>query len=172
MRALPRRAVLIAAGAAVGCGAPNATSCDEPSLGPGAGYCLLANRLVRVTGAPQLKVGQGLLLRLDDATAVVVVRDDGGFYALSAICPHACCVVSACTTQTECVAAAASCTLARPVTLGTPAFLCACHGSSFSAEGAVLSPPATTSLPAFKVRREGDELIIDTATLVRPSERV
>lgn len=172
MKPLPRRAVLIAAGAVVGCGAPAAISCEELATGPGAGYCLLEDRLIRVTGAQQLKVGQGLLVRVDDATAAVVVRDAGGFYALSAICPHACCVVSACTSSTQCVAVPASCQAAQAVTLGTPAFLCACHGSAFSAEGAVLSPPATRALPALQLTRNGEELVIDTSRVVPVSDRV
>jgi cytochrome b6-f complex iron-sulfur subunit len=38
--------------------------------------------------------------------------------------------------------------------------VCPCHGSEFSLSGQVLSPPAETSLEKYKVRTEGENLVI------------
>lgn len=62
---------------------------------------------------------------VDAALRVVVARDAGGLYAMSAVCPHNGCVV-------EVVSGAAT--------------SCPCHGSSFDNNGVRRSGPATRSL--------------------------
>src|SRR5205085_2631589 len=97
-----RRALLVLAASACGNGGSASssggpTSCFEIADG-GAGkpYCLVEGRLVRVAGAKQIEVGAAALTNIDDNTAVIVARDAQGFHALSAICTHACCLVSLC----------------------------------------------------------------------------
>ncbi|MCL5109334.1 MAG: Rieske (2Fe-2S) protein [Chloroflexi bacterium] len=59
-------------------------------------------------------------------------RDDGGFYAIVAVCTHL-----GCTPRLE-----------------GDAFVCPCHGSRFTREGAVLQGPATRPLDRALVGRD------------------
>lgn len=59
-----------------------------------------------------------------------VIRRDGKLFALSSVCTHRACKVSA-----------------QPDT----SFVCRCHGSNFSPDGKVLNGPATRDLPRLPV---------------------
>jgi cytochrome b6-f complex iron-sulfur subunit len=63
---------------------------------------------------------------------VVLGRDAGGLYAMSAVCTHAGCLVSA----------------QGPATAG---LYCGCHGSRFDSSGAVTRGPAGTPLQHYQV---------------------
>jgi len=69
---------------------------------------------------------------------VAVMRAGDEIYALSLTCTHLGCIVNV-----------------------TPTGLvCPCHGSTFSRRGEVLSGPATRRLDRFKVRVEGDHVVV------------
>lgn len=107
-----------------------------------------------------------MLRSFDDKTAAIVARDARGFYALSAICTHACCTVSLCGSGDECASPVLSprdCEEASRAVLSStgPAFLCPCHGSLFSADGAVTKGPAQRALPSVAMRISGDDVLVD-----------
>ena len=77
-------------------------------------------------------------------------RDDGGFYAISAICPHL------------------GCTLQQAAT----GFQCPCHGSRFNQRGALLNGPAATPMSYLAVRLQDNQLIIDVTQTVSPETRL
>jgi Rieske Fe-S protein len=81
-----------------------------------------------------------------------IARDEGGVYAMSALCTHAGCP-----------------TVAMP-----PGDLyCPCHGSLFDKNGGVLRGPAHASLPHYEVDIAGDGAItIQGGKLVPPETRV
>jgi Rieske Fe-S protein len=65
-------------------------------------------------------------------SGILVGKDSGGFYALSAICTHQGCDMSSGAGQ-----------------VSTQGVRCLCHGSRFSKTGAVLGGPACCALKAF-----------------------
>ncbi|MEZ5070206.1 MAG: Rieske 2Fe-2S domain-containing protein [Bacteroidales bacterium] len=97
-------------------------------------------------------LGSGKSYPLDTYTyrsdcGVFVYRDNEGVRALSAVCTHLGCVLTA-----------------------TPdGFECPCHGSAFNREGQVLYGPAPRSLHWYAVERQADgNLVVDTARTVGP----
>lgn len=182
---LTRRSVLLSlagtalASACTSGGKPEKSACRTvpTANGGAAGYCLVDPLLVRTKSARLLAVGEAVLAKVDDNTAVIVARDATGFHALSAICTHACCVVSLCRdplcattaiTPDDCGETAATAVPAPGIAL-----LCICHGSNFNlADGAVLSGPAKKPLPAYAIAFDGDDVLVDTSTLVSAALRV
>jgi len=77
-------------------------------------------------------------------------RDEKGFFALSAVCPHL------------------GCTLRRAV----PRFECPCHGSRFDERGVVLNGPATSPMRFLAVISKEGELVIDVTQTVSPETRL
>src|SRR5258708_22825355 len=93
-----RRFLQAGAGALVaGCGSKAQVPCTTTlGDGPGLRYCLVDGKKLMFPGAGMMPVGSAILMNDDDRTAAVLVRDDQGFYALSGICTHQCCLVSLC----------------------------------------------------------------------------
>jgi Rieske Fe-S protein len=174
-----RRAFLIAGAGAlvVGCAAKAHTPCPtDAGVGPGLGYCLVDAKRLVVRGAALLPVGSAILMNDDDNTAAIVARDDQGFYALSGICTHACCLVSLCT-DSACKGAIGNpgdCSKTEIVTLPATGALvvCPCHGSRFAKDGMVLNGPAVRALPAVQVEVMGNDVVVDLSTEVLSSTRV
>ncbi|MEO7331121.1 MAG: Rieske (2Fe-2S) protein [Minicystis sp.] len=180
-----RRALLTLAAGAVsaGCGGGAGTgtggggpgSCFEPADGGSAPpYCLVEARVVRVPGAKALGVGQAALTNLDDNTAVIVARDELGYHALSAICTHICCLVALCR-EVDCASATSNpgaCGTSE-VVIGDATAVCPCHGSTFRLrDGEPLTGPAKKPLPAFVLRFEGEDALVDTSQPTAASTRV
>jgi len=186
---IPRRRLLLAFATSispVGCanGAPSGRAprespgCATPSDGGGVGgYCLVDPRVFRITNGRALGVGQALLANFDDNTAVIVARDADGFHALSAICTHACCLVSLCrvSTCTDVTSNPGECRTTQPVSVdeNASAIVCPCHGSSFRLlDGTPTGGPARRPLPSYTLRFDGEDALVDTAQTVDPATRV
>lgn len=82
--------------------------------------------------------------------AVAVFRDADGVYAISTICTHLGCIVKA-TAQ---------------------GFECPCHGSRFTANGAVERGPAPRALDWLQVSTAGGLVVVDQGATVPPGTRV
>ena len=82
--------------------------------------------------------------------SVALFRDAKGVYAVSLVCTHLGCIVK--TT--------------------TDGFECPCHGSRFSADGAVLKGPAPRALPWAKVSGSGGNYVVDEDVMVPPGTKV
>jgi Rieske Fe-S protein len=171
--------MVAASTAAAGCtraggtGGGSAASCAEPSDNAGEPYCLASSQRVRVAGAGSLASGSALIFNVDDDTAVIVARDDDGFFARSAICTHACCIVSVCG-DADCIDPGNStpdvCTPSPRNNGGS--VLCPCHGSIFRlSDGAPLNGPATRPLPAYELEVDGSDIIVDTGSTVGADAR-
>lgn len=90
-------------------------------------------------GSPLATVGNSALVRAN-ATALLVQRTgQESFTVLSAVCTHEACTITGVRGST---------------------FVCPCHGSQFSASGAVQTGPATRSLATFSSRFAGGILTI------------
>ena len=75
---------------------------------------------------------------------VAVFRDSSGVWAISTICTHLGCLVRS-----------------------TPeGFDCPCHGTYFTADGAVIRGPAPRPLPWFKVTGSGNTYVVDEGETV------
>jgi glycine/D-amino acid oxidase-like deaminating enzyme/nitrite reductase/ring-hydroxylating ferredoxin subunit len=73
--------------------------------------------------------GEGAIL-ISDGSKVAVYRDDDGFHAYSAVCPHLGCIVQ--------------------WNADEKTFDCPCHGSRFTCEGIVINGPANKNLKKLK----------------------
>ena len=77
----------------------------------------------------------------------LVRLEDGGFLSVYRRCTHLGCAV--------------------PFDQGSGQFVCPCHGSAFTADGDVLSPPAPRPLDLFALTiNEDGEIIVDTGTTI------
>lgn len=184
---LGRRQLLLAAASGLsrlGCSSdgverissPRKIDCAIPSDGGDAAYCLVEARSIRVARARALQQGEAVLANIDDNTAVIVARDAEGFHALSAICTHACCLVSLCIVPTclDVTSNPGACGVSAAVRADetTTAIACPCHGSSFRlSDGAPTGGPERRSLPSYAVSFDGQDVLVDTARLVDPGTR-
>lgn len=181
MTGLNRRHALkiMASAGLLGCSTPAESavpSCGVQGNGAGLGYCLVAKQEITMRGLADLAVGDVALMAIDDASSAIVARDEVGFYALSGVCPHACCTVTICG-GSACAAPLVSPTDCAPAARGTlsregAAFLCPCHGSQFAADGSVLTGPARTALPSVALRLSGSNVVVDLSNAVPPNTRV
>jgi cytochrome b6-f complex iron-sulfur subunit len=90
---------------------------------------------------------------LDPATAIFVVREAPGFYALSAICTHL------------------GCMTAWKPELGIIA--CPCHGSKFNRDGTKIAGPAPRPLPWLRMWLSDDgDLMVDRSNIIAAREFV
>ena len=113
--------LIIIASAAPGCGNPK----GSPPTGP-----------VAAGNVSALSVGALLVM-----SNVVVGRDAGGVYAMSAVCTHAGCLLD---------------DGSRTVSAGLS---CPCHGSTFDGNGSVTAGPARASLQHYAVTIAADGTI-------------
>jgi nitrite reductase/ring-hydroxylating ferredoxin subunit len=146
-----RRQILVGAAGltAVGCGGgsgePRAKALPAYATlgtGPGLGFCLVGKERLTLVGAASLPVGRVTILGADDNKAVIVAHDMRGFYALSATCRHQCCTVTLCDGAcTKPIVSPNGCAAPRSAQLvaSGAAFLCPCHGSTYAADGKVLT---------------------------------
>ena len=81
----------------------------------------------------------------------IIAQDAMGFFAFSAICTHSGCIVN------------------PPSATG--ATFCACHGSKFDGNGAVLQGPAQTPLEHYAVTICGGAVYVDQNTVVTTGTR-
>jgi len=77
----------------------------------------------------------------------LVRQADGGFLALSIVCPHLGCSVN--WKEKE------------------GGFVCPCHASRFDLRGAVLNPPAARPLDSFPVKIENNVVKVNTAGVIK-----
>ncbi len=90
---------------------------------------------------------------LDPETAIYVVRDPQGFFALSATCTHL------------------GCLTAFKQELGIIA--CPCHGSKFNRDGVKIAGPAPKPLPRLRMWLNDDgELMVDRSTQISSKQLV
>ena len=94
---------------------------------------------VEVDGAAQLALGQATVIQLG-SQVVIVVRDQTGFKAFSAVCTHLGCLVEWEPSRKE--------------------FLCPCHAAVFDDAGRVVSGPPPAPLPTLIVREVGDKVYV------------
>ena len=126
---LSRRAILKGGAAGALLAAAPAACVSQPSVPSGP-----------VMAGNVSAVPVGTLEVLTDV-AVALGRDDGGLYAMSAVCTHAGCVVGVITGDTG------------------KSLRCGCHGSTFDADGVVTMGPAMTALRHFEVDLADDGTI-------------
>jgi len=89
------------------------------------------------------KVGDVIYFRKEKA---FVQRLEGGFLALSTVCPHLRCVVNWNEMQKR--------------------FECPCHGAKFNRNGEVLEGPPPRPLDLYKLQIVEEKLVIDTASII------
>jgi cytochrome b6-f complex iron-sulfur subunit len=89
------------------------------------------------------KVGDVIYFRKEKA---LVQRLEGGFLALSTVCPHLRCVVNWNEMQKR--------------------FECPCHGAKFNRNGEVLEGPPPRPLDLYKLQIVEEKLVIDTASII------
>ena len=143
---LGRRQLLRLAGTATGAllFAGALPACQNPTGSPPTGPVSAGN-------VSSLKLGTLQVL----SSNVVIGRDNQGVYAMSAVCPHAGCLV-------EDSSGSASAGLS-----------CPCHGSAFDSNGGVTRGPARSSLQHYKVTIGGDgSITVDGGATVAADVRV
>ncbi|CCI54582.1 putative iron sulphur protein (secreted protein) [Nostocoides jenkinsii Ben 74] len=137
-RALAIGGVGAAALTTTACGSEGATI-TTTSAGAGSGTTGSSTGAAAGTSVAKADVPEGGGVIMKDAKIVVTQPAAGDFKAFSAVCTHQGCVVSAVTDTID----------------------CACHNSKFAlADGAVVSGPATSPLPAKTVTADGDNLVV------------
>jgi nitrite reductase/ring-hydroxylating ferredoxin subunit len=87
-----------------------------------------------------------------DRGAVALVRDGGGYFALSLVCPHLGCRPAWHPDQSR--------------------FLCPCHGSRFALDGDRLAGPAPKGLEHVALKISGDRLVAYPGQAVDPAARL
>jgi len=143
-RKMDRRELLVLVGASAGAAAAAAalSGCGPATGSPPSG-------LVPAGNLSALAVGAMLVM-----SNVVVARDAGGVYAMSAVCTHAGCLLD---DGSRSIAAGLS---------------CPCHGSAFDGDGTVTRGPARSPLQHYAVTIAADgSLTVDGSQPVSASTR-
>lgn len=101
-------------------------------------------------GVPENLVGLPVYI---EAAQVWLHRDAGGYYAVDAICTHL-----GCTVQLE---------------EGAQGYRCACHGSRFTPDGAVLNGPAAQPLRFLRLYWDDQgQIVVDRTQSAHPAFRL
>jgi len=141
-RGIERRRLLVLGSAAaatllVACGGGSEDDgADRPAVGP--------HQAGHVSDFPV-----GSVTRID-AGAFLVLHDEGGLFAMTAICTHQGCTVD----------------------VAQGSLPCPCHGSVFDLDGNVVTGPAVTPLDHVQLTIEADgSVVVDTSVTVAPDTR-
>ena len=117
-------------------------------------------RPMLVTGGPPGDYPMGQLTLLTNGP-VFIGRDEGGLFALSAICTHLGCTV------------AREVQPAPGVATSGEGLVCPCHGSHFAADGTPLAGPASQALPRLALTLNDDGLVeVNLDQVVEPDFRM
>ena len=117
-----------------------------------AGPCVTSTE-VNAGPAASIALDTATFFMCGGVTRIFVCRDQGGIYALSAICTHAGC----------------NCNFNG----GGLDFTCPCHGSAFDFNGAVTRGPAVSPLAHYSCALDGNgDVIVDHTKAVAPSARI
>jgi len=141
-KSLPRRSLLLGAGA-IGGGALALSACAASPTGTpaatAAGPSVPAGTPVRVGRLSEVKVGSTATGNVNGKTVVIFRQDDKTVLAYDAACTHAGC----------------------PVAPAGEDFACPCHGSSFKgADGSVVNGPAQAPLGKLKAAIDGEWITV------------
>ena len=142
-KSLPRRSLLLGAGA-VGGSALALSSCaasptDTPASTAAAGPSAPAGTAARVGKLSDVKVGGTATGKIDGKTVVIFRKDETTVLAYDATCTHAGC----------------------PVAPAGEDFQCPCHGSSFKgSDGSVANGPAEAPLAKLKAAIDGEWITV------------
>lgn len=172
-----RRFLLMGAGSLLArCGSKTEVPCTTTlGDGPGLRYCLVDPKKLVFQGASQMPIGSAILMNDDDRTAAVLVRDAQGFYALSGICTHQCCLISLCADGSckKLLGNPGDCSRTTVITVPASGALlvCPCHGSKFAADGTAINGPANRKLPSVQVDIAGSDIVVDLSHEVSPAQR-
>jgi Rieske Fe-S protein len=125
-------------------------ACGSVPLGCASDDGASGNRPVASSKAHEVPVGFVGVAR----PGVIVGRDAGGIYAMTATCTHN------------------QCDLTNYGSFSASGISCGCHGSMFSPTGQAIHGPAIDPLEHFKVTIGADDIIaIDTTSVVDASVR-
>ena len=141
-KSLPRRSLLLGAGA-LGGSALALSACTESPTGTpattAAGPSVPAGTAVRVGKLSEVKVGGTATGQFNGKTVVIFRSDDKTVLAYDATCTHAGC----------------------PVAPAGEDFECPCHGSSFKgSDGSVIQGPARAPLAKLKAAIDGEWITV------------
>jgi cytochrome b6-f complex iron-sulfur subunit len=142
---MDRRSFLIGSGSAcllIAASAGGLTACDDDEGGT------LAEGVFPVGSVDDFEVGS---VRRFSEGPFFVLRDEAGFWAMTAICTHEQCTVNT----------------------GTDKLPCPCHGSVFDFNGNVVHGPASKPLSNLSVAIDGDNAVsVDSSKIVDAGTRV
>jgi cytochrome b6-f complex iron-sulfur subunit len=116
----------------------------------GCGSAPSGPNIVAAGPTSQVVLGDVLEVRVPDHN-IDICRDDKGFYAMSANCTHAACLILY---QSQ-----------------ADGFLCPCHGSTYDYNGQNQTAPAPMPLQHFKLIIDGGNLYVDTSQPVPATDR-
>jgi cytochrome b6-f complex iron-sulfur subunit len=95
------------------------------------------------SGSPLVQNGFAIV-HYSGGSVLIAHTADGSYHAMTSICTHAGCLIDQYNSSSK-------------------EFVCACHGSRFSATGAVTNGPASSPLKQYATSVNGNQLIITIA---------